>query len=278
MAFPTPIEHLLVLMFENRSFDHLLGFQTGGVDGLRDGMPPGVYPNLDPLTGAPCLPTASAAFLDPGRDPGHEPADVWTQLYQGRRGNAPPTATSLGFMQSYYEQHAPDPSVIMRCFAPDSLRALSTLARSFTVCTHWHSSVPAQRGPTDSSSTPARPRARQIAQAPSRSCTGTSTNDNFQRPSTAGWRARDSRGLSTSTAAPSRGLWRRCTRRRPPRRRLETDSLRSRSSGKTSARTRRRRSRTLYSLSQTGWAKKKTTCTGAWRRRPPWRHFAGTAL
>ncbi len=145
MPFPTPIEHLLVLMFENRSFDHLLGFQTGGVDGLRDGMPPGVYPNLDPLTGAPSLPTASAGFLDPGRDPGHEPADVWTQLYQGRRGNAPPTATSLGFMQSFYEQHAPDPSVIMRCFAPDSLRALSALARSFTVCTHWHSSVP---GPT----------------------------------------------------------------------------------------------------------------------------------
>lgn len=152
-TFKTPLKHLIVVMFENRSFDHLLGYHFDWPVGLNkapDGMPP---INTDPGTGSPCPPTPDAEWDDLVNDPGHEPAEVYAQLYGGPWDHAPPNTNNVGFVASYRKTLTKvggaaarlDPRAIVRCFAPGKLPAYSAVASNYTVYGAWHSSVP---GPT----------------------------------------------------------------------------------------------------------------------------------
>jgi phospholipase C len=142
------IEHVFVLMLENRSFDHMLGFAgLEGAEGLT-GAESNPLPSGDRVTVAP-----GAPFILP-IDPGHGFGDVLEQLcgpghaYTG--GRYPPIDSS-GFAWCLADQVARgtgagvDPSVAMRGFRPDQLPVLNALAREFAVCDHWFSSMP---GPT----------------------------------------------------------------------------------------------------------------------------------
>ena len=75
------IERVFVLMHENRSFDHMLGFSgITGVDPFGDptifnsGFDPSTTSNINPVTGLPVLVSAPADFQlkDVDEDPGHE--------------------------------------------------------------------------------------------------------------------------------------------------------------------------------------------------------------
>jgi phospholipase C len=153
------IEHVFVLMLENRSFDHLLGFAgLLGAD-ARSGEPT----RLEGLGGdeSNVLPSGERITVSPGADfilpldPGHDFDDVLEQLcgagatYPGPGGAYPPVDLS-GFASRLAAHiartRAPaDPSAAMRAFRPDQLPVLSALAREFAVCDHWFSSMP---GPT----------------------------------------------------------------------------------------------------------------------------------
>jgi phospholipase C len=153
------IEHVFVLMLENRSFDHLFGFAgLQGVD-ARTGEPT----RAEGLTGDEwnALPSGERVTVSPGADfilpvdPGHDFGDVLEQLcghgaaYPGPGGDYPPIDLS-GFASSLAAHvartRAPaEPSAAMRGFRPDRLPVLTTLAREFAVCDHWFSSMP---GPT----------------------------------------------------------------------------------------------------------------------------------
>jgi phospholipase C len=174
-------DHVVVLMMENRSFDTMLGhlYEPGavprgqsyeGVGGktLTNPIPPGARDAWRRL-----VPVAVGGSIEsPSPDPGEEYPAVNTQLYGGvepaensrREGLAiahpynlpdpvPARPPMNGFVTDYihafrrdtgrdpaYEEYA----VILRCFAPESLPVLSTLARSFAVCDHWHCAVPSQ--------------------------------------------------------------------------------------------------------------------------------------
>jgi phospholipase C len=143
------IQHVVVLMLENRSFDHMLGF-------LRSPD----YP-IDGLTGNEWNPR-DPAHIDPAQevkvsndagfilsyDPGHQFHDVNLQLFDNPAG---PPATSLpnaGFILSYSQQPHVTASIadtIMKCMASTTVPVLTTLAKEFAVCDAWYSSVP---GPT----------------------------------------------------------------------------------------------------------------------------------
>lgn len=134
---PDPIEHVIVLMFENHAFDQMLGiFRSiyGDVEGVDPRQPHG---NRD-STGRQYFQRASDdTVVDP--DPRHELEHV---LHQLQDGNA-------GFV-SEYEKEYPQTTVeqrqrIMDYFDLGTLPALHALARHFTICDHWYSSVP---GPT----------------------------------------------------------------------------------------------------------------------------------
>jgi phospholipase C len=153
------IEHVFVLMLENRSFDHMLGWSglrgtdavTGeptsveGLDGSQANELPG---------GGRIAVSAGADYVLP-IDPGHDFEDVVEQLGgPGARypdaGGGYPTVTCSGFASRLADQIASkrldlDPALAMRGFRPDQLPVLTALAREFAVCDHWFSSMP---GPT----------------------------------------------------------------------------------------------------------------------------------
>ncbi|HEY8551232.1 MAG TPA: alkaline phosphatase family protein [Vicinamibacterales bacterium] len=140
----TNLRHIVVLMMENRSFDHMLG-------GLR-----AIDPRIDGLTGAewnpdingdPVQVKPNAAFqgqLDP--DPGHHFPDVDFQIFAG---DMTPTRvpTMMGFVRSYYEKrrNIAHSRKILYYFKPEKLPVLTTLATEFAVFNRWFSSIP---GPT----------------------------------------------------------------------------------------------------------------------------------
>jgi phospholipase C len=141
------IEHVIVLVLENRSFDHLFGYSVDGPLGLLSPPPGTIHANIDVRSGAGYVPSPHADYFDLEVDPGHDAKDVYLQVYGGPNAHAPSGTTNLGFVQSYRERNkkVTDPGLVMRCFDGTKLTALQQLADAYTLCTRWHCSVP---GPT----------------------------------------------------------------------------------------------------------------------------------
>jgi phospholipase C len=129
------VEHVVVLMFENRSFDHLLGHLSHG--------------GLQPVDPARMLPSDADVSVDPG----HGFTDVVRQL----TGKPPPldfdAITMDGFEDNYRQRlvdQTTDPGLsgeIMGCHTAEQVPVLSELARQFAVCSRWHCSVPSETWP-----------------------------------------------------------------------------------------------------------------------------------
>jgi phospholipase C len=148
---PMPqVKHIVVLMLENRSFDHMVGFMQSAaynINGIDSNNPP-----TNPMS--PTDPTLVPATPDaPDRlpfDAGHSVPDTNLQLYFNVGGPPLPPGrqSNQGFVYSYSQQQgvtAVTAPLIMKCFAPETLPVLTTLAKSFALCTSWYASVP---GPT----------------------------------------------------------------------------------------------------------------------------------
>lgn len=148
------IEHVFVVMLENRSFDHMLGFAgLRGVD-TRTGQPTAATG----LTGSESnrlpsgveIPVSAGAGFVLAVDPGHEFDDVLEQLagpgasYPGPDGRYP-SVNNSGFASRMASQHGGDGTPVMKVFRPDQVPVICSLASEFAVCDHWFSSLP---GPT----------------------------------------------------------------------------------------------------------------------------------
>ncbi|GAA3806552.1 alkaline phosphatase family protein [Streptomyces coacervatus] len=163
------IEHMVVLMLENRSFDHMLGWLYADEGNVSPSMQP-----YEGLTGAESNPdghggkvtvfridgTAPHAYFMPGANPGEGYAPTNKQLFGTSTPATPtPTATNDGFVTDYADtlvlraaQHRPvypgtTAADIMGCFDPQALPVLSGLARGFAVADHWFCSVPTETLP-----------------------------------------------------------------------------------------------------------------------------------
>ena len=138
----TQIQHLVVLMLENRSFDHLLGFlkrQNAAIDGLtgNETNPPALETRPDVMVTDVA---GDVRDLDP--DPGHDFDNVTQQIFGSLDTSQP--ATMDGFVRDYATV-SKDPihgENIMKCFKPQTLPVLATLAMQYGVCDRWFSSVP----------------------------------------------------------------------------------------------------------------------------------------
>jgi phospholipase C len=141
-----PIRHLVVLMMENRSFDHMAGFMKAPgypIDGLNGNESNPMSPQ-DPT---PVVVSSDAPYVLPF-DAGHSVPDTNVQLFLNIAGPPPVGPSNRGFVYNYSQQQNVTPAtapLVMKCFAPASLPVLTTLARQFALCDHWYSSVP---GPT----------------------------------------------------------------------------------------------------------------------------------
>jgi phospholipase C len=145
---PTPIEHLVVLMLENRSFDHLLGFlkrENSAINGLT-----GNETNPPAAENRPDVRVSDVAGdvddLDP--DPNHDFDDVTEQIFGVPDATGP--VTMSGFVRNYASvsgSNAIHGENIMRCFKSQTLPILTTLALQYGVCDRWFSSVPSSTIP-----------------------------------------------------------------------------------------------------------------------------------
>lgn len=145
------MKHIIVLMLENRSFDHMFGFMTvdqpripgDKIDNLK-----GDESNVD-ASGKDIPVSMDARYAGDYRvDPGHHFPDVTQQLFEKDEVASTAKPTMGGFVKDYGEQ--PGGSLVasrrvMKCFDPRKLPALTALAKEFAVCDRWFSSVP---GPT----------------------------------------------------------------------------------------------------------------------------------
>lgn len=142
------IKHLVVLMLENRSFDHMLG-NLKAVDYPIDGLTGHESNFADPeaQTGQHFVTNGAAYVPDVDPSPSHEFHDVMLQIY--RQFTVPWQIRSHNDGFAYdYAKIAHDVSQagkVLQCFGADQLPALHTLAKEFAVCDRWFSSLP---GPT----------------------------------------------------------------------------------------------------------------------------------
>jgi phospholipase C len=165
----TKIQHIVVLMLENRAFDHMLGFLYAGSHNVspETGQPfeglLGNETNPDATGKAvsvfPIDPTQAYAYFMPGADPGEGYQATNDQLFGSTTALTPPIATNEGFVKDFaytlgWEKPegwsilpGTTPAGIMGVFTPAMLPALSGLARGYAVCDHWFASVPTETLP-----------------------------------------------------------------------------------------------------------------------------------
>jgi phospholipase C len=157
------IKHVVVLMLENRSFDHFFGFtpapQGQSIDGLL-GSGAGHFNLLDPAkpesASNPRF-TVGRAAPDAVHDkmgPPHSYHGTSTQLCNQSSGpDAAHPVHNNGFVRAYKDDllrrvHNLDKNVVsevMQSFTSAHLPAIQKLAAEFCLCDHWHCEVP---GPT----------------------------------------------------------------------------------------------------------------------------------
>ncbi|HKN86653.1 MAG TPA: alkaline phosphatase family protein [Nitrospiraceae bacterium] len=147
------IDKVFVLMLENRSFDHMLGFSgLSGTDVITgklrkvNGLKEGDYFNIDRTGNIVSAGTGAPARLM--SDPGHEFGDILEQLCGPGKQTDPltgayPKVTNAGFLSNYTGTD----QAVMKCFGAGELRILETLAKEFAVCDAWYSSAPASTWP-----------------------------------------------------------------------------------------------------------------------------------
>lgn len=139
------IDHVVVLMMENRSFDNMLGYLSlpvdeGGrarndVDGLKNRQ---AHSNPRPNSSIPdhIFPLPGGRTLT---DPDHGVAGVREQIADGAMS---------GFVQSYHRRVSPvsdEARLVMGYHPRDIVNVYDMLAREFGVCDRWFCSHP---GPT----------------------------------------------------------------------------------------------------------------------------------
>jgi len=139
------IKHIIVLMMENRSFDHMLGLLMDEIPDLR-GVHIGDWSNVDdkgnvhPLTGGAAY---QGQFLV---DPPHDLWSVHQQIYAHPGQPTPQPPPDMQGFAATYARAGGNPANVMKCFTPDRLPTIRALARNYLVCDNWFASLP---GPTN---------------------------------------------------------------------------------------------------------------------------------
>jgi phospholipase C len=161
------IEHVVVVMMENRSFDSLLGWlYDNDTDPPQynipnqnpatfDGLSAGKYSNVlnGQVVDAAHPPNGWPPSNNPALVPDPDPQEVFDHVTEQLFGTATPAAGAVpdmsGFLQDYATTTAgaANAGQIMQGFGPDDANVINQLARNFAVCDRWFASVPTQTWP-----------------------------------------------------------------------------------------------------------------------------------
>ncbi|KAK2386760.1 non-specific phospholipase C1 [Trifolium repens] len=140
-----PIKTIVVIVMENRSFDHVLGWLKStrpDIDGLT-GTETNPIKVSDPSS--PKIPVSNdAVFID--SDPGHSFQAIRAQIFGSNESSANP-APMNGFAQQAEQILKGMSKSVMSGFKPELLPVYTKLANEFTVFDKWFASVPASTQP-----------------------------------------------------------------------------------------------------------------------------------
>jgi phospholipase C len=132
------IDHLVVLMLENRSFDHMLGYLSlekgrTDIEGLR-----GPTFNTNPVPGSVVpQPIHELDTTIVATDPSHNHVATKEQIADGGM---------TGFVSNYMKKTRPgDEGIVMGFYTHRDLNVFDFLAENYTVCDRWFCAHP---GPT----------------------------------------------------------------------------------------------------------------------------------
>ncbi|XP_051131502.1 non-specific phospholipase C1 [Andrographis paniculata] len=141
-----PIKTIVVVVMENRSFDHMLGWLKKlrpDIDGLN-GTEFNRYNASDPNSGAVRV-SDDALFVD--SDPGHSIQAMREQIFGGTDTSSNP-APMNGFVQQADSMEVEGmPKTVMSGFKPELVPVYTELANEFAVMDRWFASVPASTQP-----------------------------------------------------------------------------------------------------------------------------------
>lgn len=180
-AYGGPIRNVVVVMFENRSYDNVLGWLYNSANPAPFKTPPpkqaalngltGSETNANPSGGAP-IPVGHAVTTWSGYPgtavPVIDPGEAFEAMAQQILGlTTPPSPAvnpyangapgTLGFMQGFAYNYALQSTVtpglyvtltdVMNYFTPSQMPATALLANAFAVCDQWFASAPCQTFP-----------------------------------------------------------------------------------------------------------------------------------
>ena len=144
------IDHIVVLMQENRSFDQVLGYLS------RDGLPGlGVQSHVEGLLPEPSTRDVNEYRFQPISDPKrfHSrriadtswPYDLENPAHSRDSVNAQMSGGMKSFVANYAQRLGSEATEaklqrIMDYFGPDALPAYAALTREFAICDHWFGS------------------------------------------------------------------------------------------------------------------------------------------
>ena len=146
----TSIEHVIVLVMENRAFDHMVGFlreENPDIVGCVPGIEGCSNPD-DPANPKKWISVSSDAVYRTMTDPDHSIHGTTTQIYPLGATNSS-SLPMMGFVKDYSLRAGGDVAIaesIMQCFHPQHVPIITTLAREYALVDGWFASVP---GPTE---------------------------------------------------------------------------------------------------------------------------------
>jgi len=144
----SPIKNVVVLMMENRSFDHMLGW-LHQVNPEIDGLTGNEYNALDASDpSSPRVYVNQHGFDVAPDDPNHDFNSTTEQIFGFHKPTSQPARPKMdGFVQNAYNSNL-NTTNIMSMFTKETNSApiINHLALEFTVFDKWYASLP---GPTD---------------------------------------------------------------------------------------------------------------------------------
>ncbi|KAJ6823299.1 non-specific phospholipase C2 [Iris pallida] len=140
----SPIKNVVVVVMENRSFDHMLGWMKK------------LHPEIDGVTGSESNPVSTsdpnspvvffkdgAQYVDP--DPGHSFQAIREQIFGSNDSSAAPRMD--GFAQQAASMSADMTEAVMNGFPLEMVGVYGALVDEFAVFDRWFASVPASTQP-----------------------------------------------------------------------------------------------------------------------------------
>ncbi|XP_074292438.1 non-specific phospholipase C2 isoform X2 [Silene latifolia] len=145
----SPIKTIVVLVMENRSFDHMLGWmkklnpEINGVDGSETNHLSVSDPNSEIIN----YNDTSHYVVDP--DPGHSFQAMREQIFGSNQTRSDEPAPMNGFAQQAYSVNGSIEMArhVMNGFRPDMIPVYQTLVQEFAVFDRWFASVPSSTQP-----------------------------------------------------------------------------------------------------------------------------------